>query len=298
MAVLGIGIGSCGADVDPGVDAPQDLVSEMVVRKERRGQRARFPVRVPQEARRNRLERAKIAEAGVGCVVPEDAIAAARHQERHHRGAIVLPEVEIIALDVHQAEMVLDQAVQRLTRGRLPPLPDVKGLHALDLGRLDHAAAGHFGENRASPGVEERNRPGREVHAHLEPRRRQRHRATRRLGCPGRRRVRRPDHHEAGQLEKGAVLRGRNANDIVRANFHFQHGVADGDDHAVGHPLRLRGGGQRGGDTSRRGGKRTESGSKCIHGGAGTAKPWSRQLCFARDFCRHAQAGARPGCAG
>ena len=55
----------------------------------------------------DRHKRPQIAEAREGQVVPEDAVAAARDQERHDGAGVVLPQVEIVALDVDRAELLL-----------------------------------------------------------------------------------------------------------------------------------------------------------------------------------------------
>ena len=45
-------------------------------------------------------------------------VAAARHQHRDDDADVVLPEIEVVALDVHEAELLLAEAVERLVGAR------------------------------------------------------------------------------------------------------------------------------------------------------------------------------------
>ena len=69
---------------------------------------------------RDRRQLAQIAEARERGVVPQDAPAAAGDQEGDHQRAVVLPEIEVVALEVQQAELVLAEAIERLVRLRGP----------------------------------------------------------------------------------------------------------------------------------------------------------------------------------
>ena len=77
-------------------------------------------------------EGAQIAEAGEGGVVPQDAVAARGDEEGHDDVGVVLPEVEVVSLDVGDAELHLAEAVERFIGLRLPALLDVECLFALD----------------------------------------------------------------------------------------------------------------------------------------------------------------------
>ena len=134
----------------------------------------------------NRLERPHIAELRRRRVVPEQTVAAARHDHRDVDDGIALPEVEIVALDVQLAFLTLAESVQGFVRARLPELLNVVGLLALDSRGLDAPAAGRFGEDRSSAAVGKRDGAV-ASHHHTKLRRAERDARVGRIERPGRR---------------------------------------------------------------------------------------------------------------
>lgn len=110
------------------------------------------------------------ALAREGRVVPKDAVAAAGDQKGHSVGSIVLPEIEIVALDVEQPELVFSQAIQRLIGIRLPLLLHVERLLALYLGGRNDAAAVLLRENGLARGIKEADRARSEIDTDRKPR--------------------------------------------------------------------------------------------------------------------------------
>ena len=88
-------------------------------------------------------------------VLPEDAVAAARHQEGDGDRRVVLPEIEVVALDVRDPELVLPEAVERFVLRR-PRLPHVRGLLALHGRGLERPL--RLGDDRRARAVERRGR--------------------------------------------------------------------------------------------------------------------------------------------
>ena len=119
----------------------------------REGEAAGLAVGVVEVGGRDGGEGAEIAEAGEGGVVPEDAVAARGDEKGNDDVGVVLPEIEIVALDVGDAELHLAKAVERLIGLGLPLLLDVECVFALDGGGLQRAAARGFGEDGAARGV-------------------------------------------------------------------------------------------------------------------------------------------------
>ena len=119
----------------------------------REGEAAGLAVGVVEVGGRDGDEGAQIAEAGEGGVVPEDAVAARGDEEGHDDVGVVLPEVEVVSLDVGDAELHLAEAVEGLVGLGLPSLLDVECLFALDGGGLQRAAAGGLGEDGTACGV-------------------------------------------------------------------------------------------------------------------------------------------------
>ena len=98
---------------------------------------------------------AQIAEAREGEVVPQNAVAAARHQERHDDVRVVLPQVEVVTLDVEDANLPLAEAIERLIGIRLPLLAHMERLLALHLG--GRQGSGLFGQDGFAAGIKKRN---------------------------------------------------------------------------------------------------------------------------------------------
>ena len=67
--------------------------------------------RIEKVGSRNCREGAQIAKAGERGVVPKNAVTLRRDQKGHHNIGVVLPQVQVIALDVHDPELHLAQAV-------------------------------------------------------------------------------------------------------------------------------------------------------------------------------------------
>ena len=65
---------------------------------------------------------ARVAETGDRVVVPQDAVVAAGHDQRNADVDIVLGQLNVVALVVHDALLVLTQAVEGLVRRAFPDL--------------------------------------------------------------------------------------------------------------------------------------------------------------------------------
>ena len=168
----------------------------------------------------------QVAEPGVRRVVPEDAVAAAGDEEGHDHGRVVLPELEVVPLDVHQAELVLAQAVERLVLVLVPLLAGVEGLLPLDLGRHERAPALLLDEDRRGPRVEERDPPRGEVHADLHLRGGE-GRLPAGVGALDADRVAPADPGgQARPVEEGGLWREGHAHDVVGAEGHLQVAAA------------------------------------------------------------------------
>ena len=74
------------------------------------------------------LEITVIAEAGLGDVVPEQAVIFARFQKGVYIYNIELKEIDIMALVVHHIILQLAQSVKGFIRRGMKELPDVLGL--------------------------------------------------------------------------------------------------------------------------------------------------------------------------
>ena len=78
------------------------------------GEAAALAVLVEEALGGDGLELAQIAEPRERGVVPQDAPAAAGDQERDDQRAVVLPEIEVVALQVEEPQLVFAEAVERL----------------------------------------------------------------------------------------------------------------------------------------------------------------------------------------
>src|SRR4029079_7522233 len=107
----------------------------------------------------------------------QDAPAAARDQERDDDGAVVLPQVEVVPLEVEQPILLPAEAVNRLVRAGQPLLWNVLGALSLDDRRHDGAAAVLLLEDGSAGRVEERHPTRGEIDADPEPGRGERRRA-------------------------------------------------------------------------------------------------------------------------
>ncbi len=94
---------------------------------------------------------AQIAETREGEVVPQNAVAAARHQEWHNDVRVVLPQIEVIPLDIEDANLPLAEAIERLVGIRLPLLAHMKGLFTLHFGRRQ--GPGRFSQDGLAAGI-------------------------------------------------------------------------------------------------------------------------------------------------
>ena len=214
-------------DVDPRVDARGDEPLEARPCVVRAGQAAGLPRRVEEPVRRDGSPLAQVAEAGVRRVVPEDAVAAAGDEEGHDHGRVVLPELEVVPLHVHQAELVLAEAVERLVLVLVPLLAGVEGLLPLDLGRHERAPALLLDEDRRALRVEERDPPRGEVHADLHLRGGE-GRLPAGVGALDADRVAPADAGgQARPVEEGGVAGESHAHDVVGAEGHSQVAAAD-----------------------------------------------------------------------
>ncbi len=119
-----------------------------------RGQRTGLALGVVQRQRLGqRLQAARVAQAGDRIVVPQQAVVAAGHQVRHRHVDVVLLQLDITALLVHPALLVLAEAVQRFVVGRLETLTHAQVLLALHVQRRKAAPAGHFRQHRLAVGI-------------------------------------------------------------------------------------------------------------------------------------------------
>ena len=78
-----------------------------------------WPAR-PQAVGGDRYERPQVAEAREREVVPQHAVAAARHQERHDDVGVVLPEIEIVALDIERRRTAAGRGRRAIRRRSAP----------------------------------------------------------------------------------------------------------------------------------------------------------------------------------
>ena len=190
--------------------------------------------RVEELPGRDGLPRSQVAEARVGRVVPEDAVAAAGDEERHDHRRVALPEIEVVALEVEETELLLAEAVERLAVGRPPLLPDVESLLALHLGRHQGAPALLLDENLFAPRVEERHLSRAEVHADLHLRCGQRRLAPG-VGALDLHRL--AATHAGGEAragEEGGVAGEGHAYHVVGTEGHLQVAAADRENEAIG----------------------------------------------------------------
>ena len=132
------------------------------------GQPARLAIRIKQLHRGDCLKRAKIAESRKRSVVPKNPVAAAGNQKRHNISPVVLPKVQIIALDVQQPQLIFSQSVQRLVCRSLPSLLYMECLLALHFRGRNRSPAVLLSEDRLALSVEKSDRSGSQVHSHLE----------------------------------------------------------------------------------------------------------------------------------
>ena len=73
---------------------------------------ASLTVGVKQIDRGNRSKGMQIAEARIGGVLPQDSVTPRGNQKRRHDVGVVLPQIEVVALDVDDAQLHLSQAVE------------------------------------------------------------------------------------------------------------------------------------------------------------------------------------------
>jgi hypothetical protein len=153
-----------------------------------------LPLRVEEdEALRELLPGAGVAEARDRVVVPEDAVIAARDDERHRDVHVVLGERHILAPVVDQPFLVLPEPVERLARRIGELLADGVLLHPVEGDRLEGAPARDLPGDRLAVGVLEEHLSVIEPHDGDEAAGRQRH-GTRRHPH-GERHVRAPGPH-------------------------------------------------------------------------------------------------------
>ncbi len=213
---------------------------------------------------RNRF--GELAEARERGVVPEDAVTAARDQERNEDLGVVLVEIQVGVGEIDQIELVLAEAVERLAACALPTLGHRERRLAPAQPLLHLVPAVALGEDRlrrrSRLRVVERHRPLGQGDAHDErgggdalagglvgDRERRRHAA---LAGGGQRRAR----------KERRIARVGDTHDVVGAHADLEEAVADRQHRPrhrrrVGHHQR-RSGGARGGRARRRtdGGRR------------------------------------------
>ena len=172
----------------------------------------------------------EIAEPGERRVVPEDAVAAARHQERNEDLGVVLAEIEVVVLDVEQPLLVLSQTVEGLVGVRLPLLANVGGLLALHGGGGQSAAAAlTFGEDRLAVRIEEGHPPGL-LDPDAEAPGRVGDLAGAAAGLPARGLAAPRRGREARAGEERGVPREHHPHDVWRTELDLQHPPADAED--------------------------------------------------------------------
>ena len=194
---------------------------------------------------RDRRPGAQIAEPRERGVVPQHTPAAARDEERNDDRAVVLPEIEVVALEIEEPDLVFAEPVQRLALGGRPLLPHVLRVLAHHDSRHDRPAA--LLEQRRAARVEERDPAARQIDARFELRRGER-RGAARLGEVERRalallRLR----GQALADEERLVLRVGDAHNVGGADLQLQEPVAETHHHTVGHALNGRRGAGTGG---------------------------------------------------
>jgi hypothetical protein len=153
----------------------------------------------------------------------------------------VLPQVEVVALDVEEPVLVLAQAVERFASTRLPFLPDVQRLLALDIHRFERPTLGLLCEHDLAQPIEEREPPGRAVHPHLEGTGREHGLCLRGDDLEGRLLAALGLGHPGLAREEGRLLREEHADHVGRADLELQSARGQGQQQAVGPPLGDRG---------------------------------------------------------
>ena len=140
-------------DVDAPVHPLANQVLEIRALVERSGETAALAAGVEEALGRD----GQISKAREGRVVPQDAPAAARNQEGNHEGAVVLPKVKVVSLQVQQAEVVLTETVESFVGMGEPLLAHVLRVLALDSCGHERPAAILLLKDGSAGGVEERD---------------------------------------------------------------------------------------------------------------------------------------------
>ena len=219
MRVLGAGVPAT-SNVDRVVQPRGDGFLELRAGEVAPGQPAGFAGLVEQHGARHRFRRAQVAKSCQRHVVPQQPVSAARHQHRDDDADVVLPEIEVVTLDVHEAELLLAEAVEGFRRAREPLLAHVERALALHLRGAE--AARRLGENRPAGGVEEPDGARGARDAHPQRGRSHRHRLRRRGNRPrgAAAALRRGDQRRA--VEERAVRCIRDPDDVVGADLDLQ----------------------------------------------------------------------------
>jgi len=102
-----------------------------------------------------RLQPARVAQAGDRVVVPEQTVIAAGDDERHRHVDVALEQLDVAALLVHPALLMLPEPVDRLIAGRLEALAHAVVRLALHGERAEAAATGALGQQRLALRVTE-----------------------------------------------------------------------------------------------------------------------------------------------
>ena len=157
-------------------------------------------------------------------------------------------EIEVVALQVEEPELVLAEAVERLVGLRDPLLPHVLRVLAHHDRRHDGAAALFLFEDRRAGRVEERHPARAEVDARAELGGGERRRAGLLGHVPLRAVAALRRRRQALAGEEGLVLGVGDADHVGRADLQLQQAVADVNDEAVRHPLDVAARGHRVGE--------------------------------------------------
>ena len=141
--------------VDVGFAAPDLLLTLDAIR---RGETALLPIEIRQfQITRDESIRSRVAEARDRSGVPEHAVVAAGHDERHGDVHIVLCKLDVFAVVIQLRVLMLPEAVERFIGAGIEELMHSIQIPASDFHRLERAAIA-LSENGVATGIEKRHR--------------------------------------------------------------------------------------------------------------------------------------------
>jgi len=166
---------------------------------------------------------AAVTEAGLGVVVPKQAVVSARDQEGVDVDDVELEEIDIMALVVHDIVLMLAEPVKGLIRRRMEKLLEVPGLLLHHRGGGEHAAAVRtLGEDEPACGCVEGNRSAPPGHPDLEFGGGDLNIAAALFHAPDRGRSGEGHSHQARARRKGVRRGGDNADEFISADLDLE----------------------------------------------------------------------------